>query len=266
MVQVIGTIVLIAAVLFGGVGATYAAAQNSLPEDSLYGVKLWSEDSRLELTNETSSQLTLSLKFADRRMMEIKTMLAAGEIPPEAVVTRYLAQIENAMMIAAGMDDIGLQAGILQIQTHLQQHDQEMLQLQLQAGTPGDQLKEQIRDRICIQLRLIGQCTGDPEQLREQLRLQQQENQPTDIPRQGTPNGDGYGPGPQPEVTPGAGDGYGPGPQPSVTPGAGGGYGPGPQPSITPGAGDGYGPGPGPNPSATCDGSGQGSGGNGNKP
>lgn len=68
-------IALILAAVLGG-GGTVAAAQNDLPGQSLYGVKLASERVAEALTVSDESKININVKFAERRTQEIAALKA----------------------------------------------------------------------------------------------------------------------------------------------------------------------------------------------
>ena len=68
---------------FGGTSATVYAAQDSLPDQGLYPVKLWIEDSLLALTISPPARLSTILDFADRRVAEMQGLVSAWKPVPE---------------------------------------------------------------------------------------------------------------------------------------------------------------------------------------
>jgi hypothetical protein len=264
MVNPILALVLVLTLMFGGGGATVAAAQTSLPDQPLYGLKLWSEDARLSLTSQPESGWQVALQFAERRIAEIRAMVEAGKQPDEALQLRYEAQLEQALRLAQNLPDEQALRALEQIRERLRLQEQEMSQL------PANQpVVARTRNMIQQRLQWVENGLQDPQQFRQ--RLQQRwlpdENPPAQ-PGKGNPwtdetptPGSGYGPGgagsgnPWTDETPTPGSGYGPGgagsgnPWTDETPTPGSGYGPGgagsgnPWTDETPTPGSGYGPG-----------------------
>ncbi|MGE5224762.1 MAG: DUF5667 domain-containing protein, partial [Omnitrophica WOR_2 bacterium] len=241
------SIMLIASLVLGGTGATVAAAQGSLPDQPLYGVKIWSEEARIELASQAQNQLQLELEYANRRVEEIRAMLGKGIPPQPAVLTRMRNQLDRAFQLAAGLDERQVQPALQQIRQELQAQEQVMAQLMTQAGPQAEPGLEQARQMIQTRLKWAQAGIADPQTFQKQFRQQGPGRygvQPTDLPQ---PAPGGYGPGPnaQGSATPGSSYGPGPGINPCCTP-TGAGYGPGPGPNSTdiPGNGDGYSPGP----------------------
>ena len=74
----VAAILLVLVIIFGGVSATAYAAQSALPGDALYPVKTSLEQTRITLANDAYNQAQLHLQFAQRRLNEIKELLAQG--------------------------------------------------------------------------------------------------------------------------------------------------------------------------------------------
>jgi len=276
MFSTLSTIVLIVSLIVGGGGVTVAAAQASQPDQPLYGVKVWSEDVRLGMTAGTQSEWKLALQYTSRRTQEIRTMIQAGLVPPAAVQTRYQNQVEQAIRLAAGFPYQQALQAVEQVRTRLQTQLQAFQQEDTQVPPLLDEARLQTRQMLQERLQWTEEGLADPAQLRERLRLMNQQHlqDPQHTPAStgepvrtgaagsgagnpwttGTPTpGSSYGPGPGtgdcPDCTP-VGTHAGPGqvgnPWTTGTPTPGSGYGPGPGlvPSHTCTPGSGYGPGP----------------------
>ena len=242
MVSIFTTIAIVLGLVFGGAGATVFAAQDSLPGQALYNVKTLSEDVRLELTSNPEAQFQLALALANRRALEIGTLIQDGELLPPAIATRLQSHMQLAMNLAAGMDDTEQTSALLELQRHIRDQDQVMGQSRVNAPDFTDPVLAQIRSQIQNQLKLVDIGLEDPLQFRLRLQqgLQPVEDEPVDVTATEAPGSldGGYGPGP--------------GPGPNEKPGEGQ-VGPMATPE-TPPAGDGYGPGPGDcDPQTTCE-------------
>ncbi len=276
------TILVTLTLLFGGAGVTVYAAQDSLPDDTLYPVKTASEEIRLTLASGAQSKLDLLDDFNHRRVAEMQALWADGTPIPEETAARLQNQLDTALELAAGLDDAGLTQALTQIQANVQTQAQFMAQA-VNAGA-GDPVMIRAQEMLQEQARLAESGLADPQLFRQRMRerTRNQSGLPTLAPtvtqgaggagpnstRTGEPDPGGAGPNPARTGTPEPGGGYGPGPQASQTGTPAGGYGPGPgdgecTATCTP-AQDGSGPGPGPgegqNPSQTP------SGGNGSGP
>ena len=249
------SILVVVSLFLGGTGATVFAAQGSLPNQPLYGVKILSEDLRLDLAGDPQDQLELNLAFAERRMEEFNATFQRGAPLSEAVLARYRQQLDQALKLACGLDDPQLARVLERIRLNLHSQEQALEHLQGLAGPQAEAGLARAQDMIRTRLRRVEDGLRNPQGFRKQAGGQQPGQEipggpsASQVPAGGA--GSSYGPGPFVTGTPTPGSGYGPGPGPdaSVTPGSGERYGPGPNPSHTPCSGEGScesnGPGPG---------------------
>jgi hypothetical protein len=216
-------VVLAVVVLFGGSGATVAAAQGSLPDQVLYPVKTWSEDAILSLTGSTQTRLQYVLDFSDRRVLEITRLLADGKSIPAGVETRLQNELDLVLELAAGMND---SQALQQMQMIKQRADaQYRTMTMLISGAPQSDgpllLRANVRLQEQVQLAAMGE--SDMSGFRMQVRQRFQYRGGTGgTPVPGTGNTPG-GSGPMNSTSmPGSGgngQGYGPGMyQPTLAP------------------------------------------------
>jgi hypothetical protein len=217
-------VVLAVVVLFGGSGATVAAAQGSLPDQALYLVKTWSEDAVLSLTDSTQTRLQYVLDFSDRRVLEMTRLLADGKTIPAGVETRLQNELDLVLELAAGMNDT---QALQQLQMIIQRADaQYQTMAMLLSGAPQSDgpLLLRVHARLQEQLQLGAMGESDMSGFRMQVRQRFQYRGGTGgtpMPGTGTTSG---GSGPMNSTSmPGSGgqgNGYGPGMnQPTLTPG-----------------------------------------------
>lgn len=265
----LATIILVMALAVGGTGCAVYAAQDSLPTEPLYAVKLAAEQTRLAWATDPADQIDLLLGFTQTRLREMTRLVEQNQAVPDAVTARLQTQLQLALQTAAQLRDAELTAVLAHIRQTTETQLQALAQLRLSAS---DNPNWDVAEQAMTQTRALAELgEQDPAQFRHQL----QSGAPED-----KPGGNGYGPGPQ--ATPvysatqsNGGNGYGPGPSTpcgACTPEQdGNSYGPGPgNPSVTPsgdnnnygepqptgtpqpGGSDGNGAGPGPQPSSTC--------------
>lgn len=75
------------------------ASQNALPGDTLYDVKLFTEDTRIFLTQDEIEKAVLHLKFAQARLNELNNLANAGNVPSDiisSVLENYQNQLERS--------------------------------------------------------------------------------------------------------------------------------------------------------------------------
>ncbi len=158
---------LVAASLGLGSGAAIYAAQEAMPDDALYAVKLTSEEAQLSF-GDANARTDLALAFSNRRVQEMMAMIAQGSMPPTEVFERRQRQVEMAMRIAAGMDDAALQRELVRIRETLTLQLARMTQTQ-STGTGSAQLA-QARERVRTQLALIELGLEDPQLYRTRVQ------------------------------------------------------------------------------------------------
>jgi len=253
MVTTLSTLIIIASLVFGGVGASVYAAQDSLPTEQLYPLKTFSEDLRLRLTEQTQTQLELALAFAARRMGEIEALHTSGEAIPMEVASRLQKHLDYALKLAAGIPDNQMNQALEQIRATIQNQEQTLQRLQ--KTEQPDPTLEMIQEMLRARNRVCEIGLEDPLTFREQMRSGwgQSEDEHPEQPESSPSPGDQIttpepSAGTGPNVAPGSGEGAGPGP------GDGGctdcepvqdGSGPGPGPNAGDGSGQGQGPGSG---------------------
>ncbi|MFC2064847.1 DUF5667 domain-containing protein [Chloroflexota bacterium] len=252
-------------------GATVYAAQDDLPGQNLYQVKTWSEDTAMYLAMSEQTRLEYTLDFVDRRVAEASGLISAGLEIPEQLETRLRTQLEQALHLAAGLNDTQMLQQLEQIRLRSENQVQIMNMLMTNAPEGVQPILQRIRDRFHQQVQLVELGQSDPQEFKAQARNgfgpngtqyqngtgepgangSQNQNGSSQPGPNGTqnqmgtgepgPNGsqNQNGPGePQPTEAPGANNPAGP--QPTDPPN---GYGPGqPQSTVTPVS---NGPGPG---------------------
>lgn len=241
-------LILVLAVMLGGAGVTAAAAQSSLPNEALYPVKLLVEDVQLSLASTSDAQIDVQLAQAQQRVREMVQLTDQGAAIPDEVPVRLQTRLQAALQIAAQLDDQQLSPALDRIQLRTQDQLREMDRIRQHDTTWQNAESALTQAREMAQL---GQ--SDPQQFRARFGHGRPDDaspqpqgtpqvdpshtpqpsrtpQPTCTPQlreTGTPQGQGYGPGPQSTAQPatpvGQGNGheYGPGPQ-STPQGSGG--------------------------------------------
>lgn len=105
--KTVSILLVVAALLFGGIGITGVAAQSSLPGDTLYPVKTGFEETRLTLTHDAKSRAELQLNFAEQRLEEIGKLVNEGRLNEvDQVVLAFEAAINSAIMEAESLASV----------------------------------------------------------------------------------------------------------------------------------------------------------------
>ena len=191
--------ILVMGLILGSAGATAYAAQDSLPSETLYPLKIALEDISLELAGGEAAKSQLALKYALRRGDEIIALMAQGDHPDEALMWQFQVQTTNALQQVAGMPDHEMQAALVQYRASLMQQQQKMSQ----AGQQGvdDPALETVESLIQIHRQAAEQGIQDPATFRQQLQSGNLYGQPEmpgpyGPPEEALPGDEQTGPGP----------------------------------------------------------------------
>lgn len=240
--NMIVSILVIAGLLFGG-GATVNAAQNDLPHEPLYGLKVWSENLSLQLQKDPEQKVERLMELSQARIQEMTQLVSTNQTVPDQLQLRLQNHIQQALQICATRDDLAMDRTLLQIRERLQQQDRDMERLQLHAAHAVQPVLQQTRTMLQQRLQLVDEGLRNHELFRYAVRNgfrfgqettatppaknKLQNGQPTLVPGGPNPNptGSSYGPG-EPNTDPGGPnpDAGGPNmsPTPSSTTGGGG--------------------------------------------
>jgi predicted negative regulator of RcsB-dependent stress response len=167
---IVSTLIVVG-LLFGG-GATVAAAQDALPNEALYQVKLARESTQLLFTAEPIERVELLMEQAQTRTDEMLMLAATGTAPDEATLTRAQEHIRQALQLTASLDDAAMTVTLARIQTQLQAQEQQLSQLQDGACADCDPILQQTRDMLRLQLQTVDGGLADPQTFRSQYRNQ----------------------------------------------------------------------------------------------
>jgi hypothetical protein len=193
----LGTIILIISMIVGGSGITAVSAQSSLPDSSLYPVKLLTEDIQFSFTRDPYAKWQLSLQLIESRMEEIRAMLSNGSIPSEAVLQRLNTQLEQTLQLASNLGGVRATQALTQTQTRLETQAQMMLLVQ--TSTPkGAAVLARVQQMIQERIRQTQNGLENPLQFQQQLQQQTQQQlqqQGQTQSQTGTQSGNGGQPG-----------------------------------------------------------------------
>ena len=195
----------VAGLLFGGGTAVYAA-QDDLPNEPLYAVKMWSEVTQLQFQGGQQEKADLLMAMAETRIAEIAELTADGQPVPEEVQLLLQQHIQQALQLCTDSEDVTCDEILLQIRDRLQAQDQLMQQLLLAAPEESQLTLLQTRDMLHTQLQLLDDGLLFGEMNQNEIQVQQQNgqneeftppaqtetgaqfNQPTEAPGIGTGN------------------------------------------------------------------------------
>jgi hypothetical protein len=155
--------ILVTLALLAGGGATVAAAQDDLPTETLYQVKIFTEDARLMLNSDPQTEIDMLMEMSQERVREMIALSETGIVPPNQVALRLEQHIRQAMDIAGTFEGQALTDALSGIQTSLQTQEQLMTQAQNQAmGEPAG-LMTQTQAMLQTRLRMVDEGLADPQ-------------------------------------------------------------------------------------------------------
>jgi len=167
---------LIGIILFSGI--VTVAAQNSLPDASLYPLKLWTENVQLSLTASPQAKAAFLLELSEKRMDEIVTLSDQGNPPPEQVFNLLEQHIQQILTLASDMDDDTLSRTLLRLREFLQTQQNRIAQHQMYTNRETERLITQTRQRLQSYLDTVDSGLSDPQGFRNREN-QSTEQQPT---------------------------------------------------------------------------------------
>ncbi len=179
---IVSTLVLVG-LLFGG-GATVSAAQDALPTDALYQIKLISEDAQLWLNTDPAAEIDLLMQQAQTRTEEMAALNSMGITPPEALTIRTRDRIDQALQVASTLDETEVTDTLLLIRDRLQTQDRLLDKLQDGTCTDCEPILDQTRDMLRLQLNQVADGLADPQGFVYRHRNQAgvATPEPTDVP------------------------------------------------------------------------------------
>lgn len=175
------TSLLIAAMLFfSGGGASVAAAQNSLPDDQLYSVKVMAEQIEEALTIGTDKKLDLAVNLSGKRLDEISQLIDKGTLPQEEVLKRLQESLEKAIKLAKdnGKDT----TEIVNMLHRLQEEMKRLEKLPEGQNPPPEAELTKAREMMQNQFSLINEKLKEPAPNQNQNQNQQQAPKPLTTP------------------------------------------------------------------------------------
>jgi hypothetical protein len=165
------------------VSGTVAAAQSSLPDSPLYGIKLAVEDVRLNLARDPSQQATLSLSFASERASEMERLAIANHPIKGQVPLRLQNQLDAALSDAARAPEPEMLRLLDRVRLTAQIQERALARAQVNAPNESDiqDALRQAEQAMAQAQRQAEAGLADPDAFRNRYRQQQ------DAPMQPTP-------------------------------------------------------------------------------
>ena len=148
MVSVLLAVVIGATVIGSGI---VWAANDDLPGDLLYPVKMAVEDTRLAIASAPQDQVGLALRFLGERGEEIQKLVRAERQVPDAVITRMERHLERALVQAAWTPDEQME-GVLRRIARRTRTQAEVLTLEreLRESTDSQQVQAVLEQAVTV--------------------------------------------------------------------------------------------------------------------
>lgn len=171
--NLIVSMLVIVGLLFGG-SAAVSAAQDDLPNEPLYQLKLMSEDVKLWLLSDRVTEIQMLMEQAQIRTHEIAALTSKGITPSGDLTLRSQERIQRALQLAASLDEPAQSATLQQIRTQLQTQELLMNQLQDDSCAECEPVLQQTREMLRNQLNQIGSGPSAPQSSPNQYQNQNQ--------------------------------------------------------------------------------------------
>ncbi len=139
MTTLLAKAALIVALLFGATGGTAVLAADSMPDSTLYPIKLAMEETRLSLADNSVEEANIHLSLAETRLQEMMQMALANHAPDEETLTRLQTHYEAALQLAAYMPDEAMNTFLIQTQERIQTQTQNLTHTQARVSGPAQE-------------------------------------------------------------------------------------------------------------------------------
>lgn len=170
LATVMASILIAIALTFGAVGGTVYASQDSLPNQTLYAVKTFTEDLRLSFANQPEKKINLLEKYANRRVEELSGLLENEEDIPQFTLTRLEQHTESMLKMAAEQEGNDLIQSLRQIRKSLQAHQAVIAKLMNNEQGHAAQRLSQVQKKLQEKIHLTEEGLDNPAAFREKMK------------------------------------------------------------------------------------------------
>ena len=166
--------VLVIIIILFGTSLTVSASQDSLPGESLYPLKVISEDIQLSLTRSPEAKLDITLDHTNRRVEEITNLLAMGKTIPLQSADRFEGELEGALLLAAQMEDKQMQDALWEIKNYAESQGTTLEELINKLPGQAEPAILHLQERLREQISLSSFGEIDPKTFRWEIRERHQ--------------------------------------------------------------------------------------------
>lgn len=162
---------LLIAVLFaiGVLGGTAYAAQNSLPEDTLYPVKTFTEDVRLKYTAQPKKKIQLLETYSLRRVEELDAISKQGQKIPSSMLERMEQHTDTMLKLSAEQEEHELSGTLIQVRNVLRAQDEALEKLTRSERVPASQALSRVQKKLDSKLVLVENGINNPASFQQNM-------------------------------------------------------------------------------------------------
>jgi len=165
--------ILIAVILtFSAVGGTVYASQTSLPYQSLYPVKILSENVRLTFTGNPEDKIELLARFTERRVEELSALSEENMDISTETLSRLDQHTEAMLQLSAKLEEGTQSQSLTQVRNAFQVQERIIHMLAQKETGKAEQALLQVQERLQAKIQLAEQALDDPAILRKNMEGQ----------------------------------------------------------------------------------------------
>ncbi len=162
---------------FGAVGGTVYAAQDSLPDEPLYGVKILGEEIRLRMAIRREKRIALHALYASQRVNEIVQVRKQGN-PVSPEIISNLDKHAHAMLgESADFDDTDMINSLMGIKETLNFQKQTVVKLLEEIPSGEDEILLKVQEKLQSKIEQADQGIRDPEEFRTKYQSKQKDKE-----------------------------------------------------------------------------------------
>ena len=145
------------------------AAQNSLPEESLYPVKTFTEDVRLKYASQPEQKIQLLETYSLRRVEELAALSKQGQTIPSSTLERMEQHTDTMLQLSAAQEEPELTGTLNQVRKVLRAQDQALGRLTRLEKDPASRALSRVQKRLHNKLAVVEMGIDDPASFRENM-------------------------------------------------------------------------------------------------
>ncbi|MFO8036277.1 MAG: DUF5667 domain-containing protein [Anaerolineales bacterium] len=168
----IASVLIAIALTFGAVGGTVYASQDSLPDQTLYALKTFTEDVQLWLADSPQEKINLLAEFTNRRVEEVSVLSEQGKEIPPATLSRLEGHTENMLQLSAEVSEENQTQSLTRIRNALQVHEKIISRLAKKETGKAGQVLARVQEKLQAKILLAEEGMADPAAFREKMKNQ----------------------------------------------------------------------------------------------